>query len=157
MSAEMSSRATVDPGTVARLRAGRAGVRAALHQLEEALAAPLGGRPWAAGVQDALRELESAFNHHVAVTEGPDGLHPTLIADAPRLAHGVAELQVEHAKISQEVAALLDAVAGDASDPMELGRIRDRATALLTAVTRHRQRGSDLVWQAYQVDLGVGD
>jgi hypothetical protein len=36
----------------------------------------------------------------------------------------------------------------------EAGAVRDDAMSLLTAVARHRQRGADLIYEAYQVDVG---
>jgi hypothetical protein len=35
--------------------------------------------------------------------------------------------------------------------------VRERATALLVAVARHRQRGADLIYEAYAADLGGVD
>jgi hypothetical protein len=32
--------------------------------------------------------------------------------------------------------------------------VRDLGTALLGRLVRHRQRGSDLVFEAYEVDIG---
>jgi hypothetical protein len=33
-------------------------------------------------------------------------------------------------------------------------RVRGLGTALLGRLLRHRQRGSDLVYEAYQIDIG---
>jgi hypothetical protein len=33
-------------------------------------------------------------------------------------------------------------------------RVRQRADELLAALSRHRQRGADLVYEAYATDLG---
>jgi len=39
----------------------------------------------------------------------------------------------------------------------ELDEVRDRGTKLLTALVRHRQRGADLVYEGYSVDIGGQD
>jgi hypothetical protein len=171
-----------DPGldTLGRLRAELGGSMAAL---EQALAAPAPGRggAWAERVDAALVALAADFRQHVAATEGPDGLHGAVLATAPRLASSVHRLVGEHAVIVGLVDDLLRR-AGDAStdaradadggagseagseagsdpgsepgaDPAS-GAIRQLGTTLLGRLARHRQQGADLIYQAYQVDLG---
>ena len=56
------------------------------------------------------------------------------------------------AEISAEVAHLVaqtDTVAAE-----DVDGIRDSATRLLGHVIKHRQRGADLVYEAYQMDIG---
>jgi len=36
----------------------------------------------------------------------------------------------------------------------DVDSVRDLGTALLGRLVRHRQRGSDLVFEAYEVDIG---
>ena len=123
--------------------------------LEQALAAPTPGRPaaWAERVDVALVELSADFAEHVAVTEGSDGLHDALLEAAPRLSNSIHRLAGEHAAISGLVRDLLAQVTPPvAADNIEA--IRDLGTALLGRLARHRQRGADLVYQAYEVDLG---
>jgi len=55
--------------------------------------------------------------------------------------------------ISGQVDTLLARVA--TSDVIsDVDRVRDLGTALLGRLVRHRQRGSDLVYEAYQFDIG---
>lgn len=143
-----------DPGLdgLRRVRAELAGSMAAL---EQALAAPTPGRSaaWAERVDVALVELSADFAEHVAVTEGSDGLHDALLEAAPRLSNSIHRLAGEHAVISGLVRDLLAQVTPPvAADDIEA--IRDLGTALLGRLARHRQRGADLVYQAYEVDLG---
>jgi hypothetical protein len=35
--------------------------------------------------------------------------------------------------------------------------VRERGTRLLGHLVRHRQRGADLIFEAYQTDIGGGD
>ena len=44
----------------------------------------------------------------------------------------------------------------DHDDPEWVERLRSVLTSLLVALARHRQRGADLVYEAYAVDIGGG-
>jgi hypothetical protein len=143
-----------DPGLDA-LRWRRAELRESIGALEQALAAPASGRvgAWAERVHVALVELSADLGEHIAITEGPDGLHRDVLATAPRLSNAVVRLTREHAAIAGLVADLLTRV----SDPPtgdDVEAIRDLGTALLGHLARHRQRGADLVYEAYQADIG---
>lgn len=145
---------------VARVRAGRAGVRRALHDLEDALAAPVQHADvWLQRVGDHVVTMQHAWSRHIEVTESADGLHPTLVADAARLVHGVGILRREHADVAAALARLCDATrpAGGGGAACDVAALRASATDVITAVMRHRQRGADLVWEAYAVDLGGSD
>ena len=62
-------------------------------------------------------------------------------------------LQRDHAGISKqftEVHALLDAPEGD----IDVDAVRLCLTDLIGLLVRHRQRGADLLWDAYATSLG---
>jgi hypothetical protein len=126
-----------------------------MRALELALAAPAPGRKaaWAQRVDVALVDLSAAFGAHVAVAEGPDGLHEAVLAATPRLSNSIRRLVGEHTAIKGLIGDLLVRVRPPVAAD-EVDAIRERATALLGRIARHRQRGADLVYQAYQVDLG---
>jgi hypothetical protein len=98
-------------------------------------------------------ELSSDFREHVAVTEGTEGLHGDIVTTAPRLSKAVERLIGEHAVIVDLVGGLLTGVSRPLSDS-DVVEIRDLGTNLLALLARHRQRGADLIYEAYQVDLG---
>ena len=50
---------------------------------------------------------------------------------------------------------LLDLLAAPGAAPAE--QVRDDVTRLLGRLVRHRQRGSDLLYEAWAVDIGGGD
>jgi len=143
-----------DPG-LEGLRRLRAELRGSIAALEQALAAPALGRSgaWAERVDAALVELSADFGEHVAVTEGPGGVHGAVVAAAPRMSSSVRRLVGEHAVINGLVRDLLARV----RSPVRAGEvdaIRGQGTDLLGRLARHRQRGADLIYEAYQVDLG---
>ncbi len=140
---------------LAAVRQRRAELRAALSDLEEALAAPAIGRAvvWGERVQQALERLARDFTEHIVVTEGPDGLHQSILSGDLRLANAVESLTREHAEITAEIAAVR--AASDAPViPTDVPLIREQATRLFGHVIKHRQRGADLVYEAYATDIG---
>ena len=143
-----------NPGLDA-LRRLRAELRQSMTGLEQALAAPTPGRlaAWAERVDAALATLSADFGEHVAVTEEPDGTHDGVLAAAPRLAHAVRRLVGDHAVIAAAVGDLAARVRPPVPAD-EVDAIRDLGTALLGRLARHRQHGADLIYHAYQVDLG---
>lgn len=150
-----SSPSTPEQALLDQLRRRRAELLESMRALEQALAAPAPGREahWAERVQVALIELDADFREHVDVTEGPRGLYGDLLVTAPRLAGAVARLTRDHALIKDQIDDLL-ACGGRSDIVADVGKVRDLATALLARLLRHRQLGSDLVFQAYQADIG---
>ncbi len=137
------------------LRRRRAELLESMSAVEHALAAPAPGRQarWAERVHVALVELCADFGEHIDITEGPDGLYRELLSTAPRLSGAVARLTREHALIRD----LLDNLLARVSEPEiseDVDTVRDRGTALLGKLVRHRQRGSDLIYEAYTADIG---
>ena len=145
---------TPDQVLLEELRRQRADLRDAISALEKALAAPAPGRhdAWAERVQVALVELSADFREHIDITESPGGLYRGLLMTAPRLSNAVARLTREHALIATHVDDLLARVSGP--EVKEVDSVRDLGMALLGRLVRHRQRGSDLVYEAYAVDVG---
>ncbi|GAA2709276.1 hypothetical protein ACFY2R_01865 [Micromonospora olivasterospora] len=140
------------PSTVApAVHPPRPTLLADVPALTRALAAPAGAPRWREHLLTRLGPLHQGFAEHVEATEGPAGLYAELIAHAPRLDHGVRLLTQEHAGITEALAALQRA-AERAGVPAE--EVRLRAGYLVELLSRHRQRGADLLWQAYETDLG---
>jgi hypothetical protein len=136
------------------LRRRRAELRESMSALELALAgpAPECQARWAERVHVALVELSADFREHVDITEGPGGLYRELLNAAPRLSGTVNRLTREHALIIGLVDDLLDGVSTSGANDVD--RVRGLGTALLGRLLRHRQRGSDLVYEAYHIDIG---
>jgi hypothetical protein len=137
------------------LRRHRAELRESMSALEDALAAPptADQARWAQRVEAALAELSSDFREHIDITEAPDGLYRDVLKTAPRLSGAIATLTREHVLISGQVDNLLARV--NAPEVVEdVARVRRVGTVLLGRLVRHRQRGSDLLFEAYQFDIG---
>ena len=65
----------------------------------------------------------------------------------------MARLTHDHARIRGLVDELLARVRGQEGDG-DVDHVRELGTTLLGARVRHRPRGADLVFEAYQVDIG---
>ncbi|MEU1585601.1 hypothetical protein [Micromonospora sp. NPDC005710] len=128
-----------------------AGLAGDVHALGRAVAVATTEPRWREGVLRRLRPLRHGFAEHVRVTEGPTGLYRELLTQSPRLDHGVRLLTGEHAAIVAAILAVQQIAERSESHPDEL---RHRAGQLLRRLARHRRRGADLLWEAYQRDLG---
>lgn len=122
-----------------------------IHAFECAIAVPSADPDWRRHVVVAVARLRQAFAQHIAVTEGDDGLYAELLTAAPRLARAVTVLEREHAMVMRA----LDAFGRRLKDPdIDVERFRGWASDLLRELSRHRQRGADLVYEAYATDIG---
>jgi hypothetical protein len=150
-----SSSSPSDLVLLEELRRRRGELRESMDALEGALAWPARVDPvrWAERVHVALVELSGDFREHIEITEGPEGIHGDLVASSPRLSGPVEGLTREHDVIRRHLDGLLARVAlPDAGEDVD--RVRDLGTALLGRLVRHRQRGADLVFEAYEYDIG---
>jgi hypothetical protein len=148
---------SADGAAIERSRQHRRGVRRASTGLEEALARPIGreaGR-WRGDVAVQVRALAEAFRHHVEQSEGPDGLLSQIVGDEPRLAPAVEGVRREHRVLQGEMSRL-EAATGLWQGTDEQA-VRKDSLRLLHDMAAHRQRGSDLIYEAYYVDVEGGD
>ena len=138
-----------------RVRAHRAELGESMAALDAALALPIGLGPlWRRRVRAALTELEHDLRDHRAITEEPGGLYADAVARAPRLA-SLAKLQMEdHLDFIEAVQRLLGERDEGLRSPDAVAAHREAATELVGRIIRHRQRGADLIYEAYEVDIG---
>lgn len=161
-----------DPGTTAsglspeeldEVRARRASVRRAAARLRELLDRVPGPDEEGAAVTAgtalaAVRNVDRVWRNHTSVTESPDGMLAQIVADSPRMAPAVDRARHEHEVVAATLSTVCGRLAGlPADSPIDDGIDRPALLRLLTAVDRHRLNGRDLIYQAYQVDLGLGE
>ena len=130
----------------------------ALVHLEMAISSPAAGRvpEWSTQVRKDLIGVRDAFEQHVEATEKPDGLYDEIMERAPRLAHTVDRLREEHPPITASIAGTIERMDADevVRDDWPVDQARDDLQRLIGGLVRHRQKGADLVWEAYNVDIG---
>jgi hypothetical protein len=127
-------------------------------ELEHAVAGPISAPGWLDRVQNCLVMVHDALRVHIEDVEGDDGLLEEILHEAPWLAPMTRDIEREHI-------ALLDAYtrteqrlrAAREHGPGDYSAVRRRVTSLLGRLTLHRQHGSDLVYEAYNVDIDASD
>jgi hypothetical protein len=143
--------------TLAETARRRADLHQALIELEKAVSSPAVAREsdWSKDVIRRLQDLAHTIEEHVQVTERPEGLYDEIAHRAPRLAGKIDRLRDEHPELregtQQAIARLETTPIGDA---WPLADARDDLQRLLGRIVRHRQLGADLVWEAYNLDIG---
>lgn len=143
-------------GSIGEVRERREDLRQRMIEVEAAAARAVAGDPalWWTSLRRELEGLRLAWEHHVVTTEKPDGFLDELVAHAPQLARRRDLLLRDHVEIN----GLLDALLGpDASPSVDADAVRDRVVGLLGALVRHRHKGAELTYDAYNVDLAEGD
>jgi hypothetical protein len=145
---------------LADVRMRRAGLKAAMSGLELALASPAPNRLlWVDGVCDSLRALHEVWTRHIVETEAPGAFLDELVSEAPRLSTPASRLRREHSDILAIITrAEKHMTLPPAPDDYErwVDDVRAELTALIVSLAKHRQRGADLVYEAYDVDIGGG-
>lgn len=141
----------------AEARRRRADLHQALVGVEEAVSGPAAGREadWAAEVARALKELHRTIDEHIEVAERPMGLYDEITQRAPRLSGKIERLKEEHPLMrdgTSELIARLEST--PVGEEWPLDDARDALQRLLGRIVRHRQLGADLVWEAYNLDIG---
>ena len=154
----MSEREQDDTPALADARRKRERLHGSLVRAEAAIAKPAPGRvpDWTNAAHKALIDLRDAFESHIAATESPGGLYQEILTAAPRLAGTVSRLGDEHPVILAAIGEQLEQVERVATPPGADGveQARDAIQRVLGQVVRHRQHGADLVWEAYNLDIG---
>ena len=135
-------------------------LRDALIAFEDALssAGPRRAAAWAEGVVQCILRVEAEFHAHVDYTEQEDGLYDDILGVAPRLAHRVDQLRQEHNEIAIALSDCLTRVelVPNTAHADWVSARRDDCNALLGRLVRHRQRGADLVYEAFAEVGGSG-
>jgi hypothetical protein len=119
----------------------------AVRGLARMVAMPPNAPNWTRSVVEQLAALREEMRAHVRDTEGPGGTYARVLRDAPRLAPGVQALVDDHK-------AILRALDQPPVPLVDVERVRDWARTIVQDVSSHRQRGANLLYEAYMTDLG---
>jgi hypothetical protein len=130
--------------------ARRIELKGAVSAVEVAAARPFAHADWRTRVLEELADLRIALLAHVEEVEADDGLLAELTAQAPRLVNQINRVRDEHPTLCAQV----DATIASVETASESDDLRDGILELLFAIVRHRQKGADLVYEGYDVDIG---
>jgi hypothetical protein len=138
-----------------RARVRRNELHGAMERLEATVAKPAAPDGWADAVEASLLELEDALRAHIREVEAPDGLLAEIVDVAPRLVAEVETIKKEHVDLVRSWSRARQSLRDDSVGSVT--EVRRRVISLLGRLAIHRQRGSDLVYEAYNVDIGAAD
>jgi hypothetical protein len=143
---------------LAAVRVRRDTLLDSILEVEQALASPgtERTRAWAADVSAAVDRLCAVFEAHVGDTERDGGFFDELLDDEPRLSRAVERMRADHVTIATTAEELAERLRGAGADA-DVDALRAAVLDLIRALLVHRHRGSELVYEAYNVDLSVGD
>lgn len=125
--------------------------------LEFAISSPVGrGVAWREHVDGELHRLRAALAEHTREVEGDNGLLSDIVRLAPRLSNRVKLMKKEHDDMDARIGEIVQMLGAMPLENVEEGaeEIREITLELLGALSRHRQKGADLVYRAYDVDIG---
>ena len=106
---------------------------------------------WCAAAREAVDAATATWARHVTGTEAPDGILADVVEREPRLVHLVDTLRTEHI----EVQALLDQTSAGLRDD-DVAVARPAVAELSQRLSRHHDRGAEMLHLVYDVDLGGG-
>lgn len=148
---------TVHPH-VASASEKRRTLRDAMKDLEAVTSSPSAAEDWLARVGARLDAFLGALHAHIDDVEGPQGLLAQIVDEAPRLSAECDTFRTDHVAMVAATEAVKTAVENaDQGASDDIADIRDRVQTILHDLVEHRQRGSDLVYDAYNVDIAAGD
>jgi hypothetical protein len=135
----------------------RADLHHSLVEVEHAISSAAAGKleEWTREVSLRLLQLRETIDEHVEVTERPEGLYDEIRLRAPRLDSQITRLQAEHPVMRSRTEELIARLEKPGiGDEWSLEEARDDIQRLLGMIVRHRQVGADLIWEAYNLDIG---
>ncbi len=138
----------------------RADLHHALVEVEDTISGPARGREedWAREVIEKLGALREVIEEHIEVTERAEGLYDEILHKAPRLSGAVQHLKDEHPLMRDGTSDLITKLrTTPVGTVWTLEDARDDVQTLLGLIIKHRQHGADLIWEAYNLDIGGVD
>lgn len=135
----------------------RSDLHEALVDVEVAISGPAAGRTpqWTAEVLKRLSILRGKLDEHIEAAERPGGLYDEIVGLAPHLSGKTRRLREEHPVLRDRTAELLQRLESRSiRDEQDLHDMREDMQRLLGRIVHHRQLGADLIWEAYNLDIG---
>lgn len=131
-----------------------------MHRLENSLgqAAPGREEKWLRDVDKALELLLVAMNESQDIVCRDDGLIEEIKYLTPRLMSRLANLQDEFDGLLRQATTLRDQLKQAANrSSTAFTDLRQRMDWLLSGLRHHQAKETDLIYEAINVDIGVGD
>ncbi len=130
-------------------------LRDSMEELEDVCARAAAAQGWLASLESSMNRLHRALGRHIAEVESPTGLLVEIAEVTPRLAADIARIRNEHAELVRSTNRVFKGLERGAEANVTL--LRATVLTLLGDLALHRQHGSDLVYDAYNMDIAAGD
>ncbi|MBW3667111.1 MAG: hemerythrin domain-containing protein [Actinobacteria bacterium] len=128
-----------------------------MRELDAAASTPTGVGGWLEQVSKTLDDLSEALDRHVDMVEGEDGLLAEIADISPHLQSVIDQMRADHKDLQGRVDSMKLAIKQARSGPDGPAEIRREIRELLSSLAQHRERGADLVYDAYNVDISAAD
>ncbi|GIW94191.1 MAG: hypothetical protein KatS3mg110_2232 [Pirellulaceae bacterium] len=144
---------------VVRSRAERDETLAAIHQLESALAAPAPGREsaWGQAVLEGLKRLEKALLRLQTQAAERNHLWSDIQQISPRLQRRINRLRWQLDDLCRQAGSLRAQLEHALEETPDYADFRRRVALLIAGIRHFRDQEADLIYEAYQVDIGTPD
>ena len=143
-----------------RAAEGHRSVLSCVHRVGDALAAPAPGREqeWAAAVLASLEELQESLGEHLRNVERPGGLYPEIEETFPEATHRVLYLRETNRSLLDRIELVTRETRRIAQgEGAAFMAVRSNALTLMGEIRHQQSRETDLVFHAFQTDIGAGD
>ena len=136
-------------------RKKRVVLREAMIDYEAAITTPVASPMWLENAVQGLAVLRTALNEHISEVDRSDGIIAKALDHAPWLESHAEILRNQHDDLSARVQRLGEILDGfDTEDATAVAIMREESYDLIRHLSRHRQNGAELVYDAYDMDIG---
>jgi hypothetical protein len=129
-----------------------------LLELHAGSAAPGRQEEWLEGIKGALETLRTALSEQADNSLGVDSLLSTIGTEQPHLCHKIDQLRRRYQVVTEQIDALnMELCSVAEPEAVDFADLRQTLDLIATELRYQRARESDLVYEAYSLDLGEGD
>ena len=141
-------------------QADRARMVATAGHLEQALSRASFSREsnWGTRISELLEATQTALRETRKTADSKGSLMGELASQFPHLLARVNRLRSEYVALQQNMEKLQKKISEQPTTiPQEVEWVREELAGLLSQLRRIQSRETELVFEAYDVDIGVGD
>jgi chromosome segregation ATPase len=113
---------------------------------------------WGTRISELLTATQAALRETRKTANSKGSLMEELASQFPHLLARVNRLRSEYIALQQQMETLQEKISAQpATVPQEVEWIREELAGLLTQLRRIQSQETELIFEAYDVDIGVGD
>jgi hypothetical protein len=109
---------------------------------------------WLADVHKSVLRVQDELDAHRAMTRRPGGQYAEILELDPRLGPTIARLVAEQDELVDTVGRIVRAIERAEPNSAAIGPVRERVRRMSRVLVRHAHRSDDLLYEAYDVDIG---